>query len=130
MARSPLSNAACHAWSCLAAGVSGNLKWDYAAAPWDSSRGVLSISRDRVPRSEQLTSEAKPFQYLEVDWGISSHTLLSSRSYRLSSDLLVVVDCHQASPQGVGHSMLQQISYAATTRRAKPNCKDCGATRV
>src|SRR5437016_2403275 len=37
VARSPLSNAASQDWSCLAAGVLGNVKWASPAAVWARS---------------------------------------------------------------------------------------------
>src|SRR5437588_12185961 len=44
VARSPLSNAASHDWSCLAAGVLGNVKWASPAAVW-ARRSRTPIAR-------------------------------------------------------------------------------------
>lgn len=44
-ARSPLLNPASHAWSCLAAGVFGNVNWACATGAWPASHGTPSTAR-------------------------------------------------------------------------------------
>ena len=103
VARSPLSNAASHDWSCLAAGVLGNVKWASPAAVW--------ARRDRTPIARAVNVVIPANKANETNCFNALECVAESRlMYR--SLLLEVLDDSNALPLRSPHDRARFVSSA------------------